>query len=447
MSKRDEFITIIQAVRNASPTISNEQRKGFLRQAVQQHNLTVEEATNILDASGLVIGAQIDYFEVLGLSISELENQSESVIVNRVETAHKKLYSASLRAGGRPRADGRTEEQWRTILNQARETLIDPQKRQKYLTTLLFPEDLSEISSHDTSNPESGNQNSATATNAEPISVPKPSSVDSAKVVPTPNASGDMMLIPAGDFQMGSNDDKADNSEKPLHTVYLDAFYMDKHLVTNAQYMEFVAANPQWHKPSKWYEWGNKQKMSIAKRYHDGDYLKHWDENIYPEEKAEHPVTWVSWYAAMAYSKWVGKRLPTEAEWEKAARGGLTEQEYPWGNSIDFSKANYYSSVGDTTPVGQYPANGYGFYDMVGNVWEWCLDVFDADFYMRSPYRNPISGANTDESVADDTLFRVLRGGSWLDAQQFMCSALHYKNTPTRTLARIGFRCVKAVTS
>ncbi|MCE2403421.1 formylglycine-generating enzyme family protein [Candidatus Poribacteria bacterium] len=447
MSKREEFITVIDTLKALSPTITSEQRKALLQQAVQQHSLSVEDANEILKTSGLIVGERINCFEVLGFSFEELQNQSEKNIATQVDAAHKKFYSESLRAGGLPRRDGRTQEQWLTLLNQARDTLKDPQKRQKYLTALLFPEDLSEISSHDTSNPESGNQNSATATNAEPISVPKPSSVDSAKVVPTPNASGDMMLIPAGDFQMGSNDDKADNSEKPLHTVYLDAFYMDKHLVTNAQYMEFVAANPQWHKPSKWYEWGNKQKMSIAKRYHDGDYLKHWDENIYPEEKAEHPVTWVSWYAAMAYSKWVGKRLPTEAEWEKAARGGLTDQKYPWGDFADPSMANYDWNVGDTTPVGQYPANGYGLYDMVGNVWEWCLDVFDADFYMRSPYRNPISGANTDESVADDTLFRVLRGGSWLDAQQFMCSALHYKNTPTRTLARIGFRCVKAVTS
>ena len=95
MSKRDEFITIIRAVRNASPTISNEQRKGFLRQAVQQHDLTVEEANDILDAAGLVIGEQIDYFEVLGLSAAEFENQSESVIANRVEAAHKKLYAIS----------------------------------------------------------------------------------------------------------------------------------------------------------------------------------------------------------------------------------------------------------------------------------------------------------------------------------------------------------------
>ncbi len=452
MSKREEFITVVNTLKALSLTITSEQRKALLQQAVQQYDLSADEANEILKASGLIVGEKINYFEVLGFSLQELQNQNEKTIAIQVDAAHKKQYSESLRAGGLPRRDGRTQEQWRTLLNQARDTLKDPQKRQQYLTTFLFQEDLSKIPSHDTSNPEDRYHDSEPATVSLPenILLPKPSSVDSAKVVPTPNASGDMMLIPAGEFQMGSNNSKADNGEKPLHNVYVDAFYMDKHLVTNAQYMEFVTANPQWHKSSKWYEWGKKQKTSIAKRYHDGDYLKHWHEHIYPKEKADHPVTWVSWYAAMAYARWVGKRLPTEAEWEKAARGGLTEQEYPWGNTIDFSQANYNSSVGDTTPVGEYPANGYGLHDMAGNAWEWCLDTYDADFYTHSPHRNPISGANTDESVTNEltnnTSFRVLRGGSWLDSPQYIRSAFRYKINPTLTLARIGFRCVQAVT-
>ncbi|MDE0482630.1 MAG: SUMF1/EgtB/PvdO family nonheme iron enzyme [Candidatus Poribacteria bacterium] len=453
MSKREEFITVVNTLKALSSTITSEQRNALLQQAVQQYDISIDEANEILKATGLIVGERINYFEVLGFSLEELQNESENNIAIQVDAAHKKQYSESLRAGGLPRRDGRTQEQWRTLLNQARDTLKDPQKRQQYLTTLLFQEDLSKIPLHDTSSPENRHHDSEPATVSPPEDalLPKPSSVDSAQVVPTPNASGDMMLIPAGEFQMGSNNGKADNSERPLHNVYVDAFYMDKHLVTNAQYMEFVTANPQWHKSSKWYEWGKKQKTSIAKRYHDGDYLKHWHENIYPDEKADHPVTWVSWYAAMAYARWIGKRLPTEAEWEKAARGGLTEQEYPGGNSIDFSQANYNSSVGDTTPVGEYPANGYGLYDMAGNAWEWCLDTYDADFYTHSPHRNPISGANTDESVTNEltnnTSFRVLRGGSWLDSQQYVRSAFRYKINPTLTLARIGFRCVKAVTS
>ena len=453
MPKREEFIAAINILRAASQSITPEQRKGLIQQAVQEHELSIDEASEILNASGLVVGARVNYFEVLGLSMEELEDQSDGTIATRVDVAHKKYYTASLRAGGLPRQDGRTQEQWRTLLNQARDTLKDPQKRRNYLTPLLFQEDLSKISSYDTPKPDDKNQNSILKTSNVPQAplLSKPSSINAEQVVSSPNTPRDMMFIPAGDFQMGSSDEKTDSSEKPLHTVYVDAFYMDKYLVTNAQYLEFVIANPQWGKQSKWYEWDKKQKTSIPKRYHDGDYLKHWNENIYPEEKAHHPVTWVSWYAATAYAQWVGKRLPTEAEWEKAARGGLTGQEYPWGNSIDSTKANYSCNIDDTTPVGQYPANGYGLYDMSGNVWEWCLDVYDVGYYTNSSRRNPIFDVNSVElaknKLTNDTIYRVLRGGSWLDASQLVRSAFRYRNTPTRTLAGIGFRCVKVITS
>ena len=136
MLKRDDFITIIRAFRNASPTISNEQRKGLLRQAVQNYDLSVEEATEILQSLGLVVGGEIDYFNVLGFSLDEIQSLDETTIASRVEIAHKNLYGASLRAGGRPRADGRTEEQWRTLLNQARDTLIDVEKREAHIAIL-----------------------------------------------------------------------------------------------------------------------------------------------------------------------------------------------------------------------------------------------------------------------------------------------------------------------
>ena len=135
MSRRDVYITLINEFKTVSPIITEEQRKGLLRRAVQQFDLLIDEADGILNASGLVIGEQVDYFEVLGLSMSEFENRNELTIANRVEAAHKNLYSASLKAGGRPRADGRTEEQWRTLLNQARDALIDPQKRSVHLAT------------------------------------------------------------------------------------------------------------------------------------------------------------------------------------------------------------------------------------------------------------------------------------------------------------------------
>ena len=183
-----------------------------------------------------------------------------------------------------------------------------------------------------------------------------------------------MVLIPAGEFQMGSNDPEADNDEQPVHTVSVDAFFMDEHEVTNLEYKKFVLANPRW------------SKGGIDARFYSGSYLKHWNGNDYPSGKANHPVTYVSWYGAMAYAGSVGKRLPTEAEWEYAARGGMAGKKYPWGDVIDSGKANYTDSgIGDTTPAGEYPPNGYGLYDMAGNVWEWCLDEYDKGFYDRSP--------------------------------------------------------------
>ncbi|MDE0482626.1 MAG: formylglycine-generating enzyme family protein [Candidatus Poribacteria bacterium] len=407
MSKRDEFITIIQAVRNASPTISNEQRKGFLRQAVQQHDLTVEEAADILDESGLVIGEQIDYFEVLGLSAPEFENQSESVIANRVETAHKKLYSESLRAGGRPRADGKTEEQWRTILNQARDALIDPQKRHAHFEVYQYGEE----------------------------SVETPSAPLYLQKVNLDN----MELIPAGEFEMGSHDGELFSYEHPIHKVFVDAFYIDKYPVTNAQYKEFVEANPRWRKTQ-----GIARILSSS--HLDSYYLHHWYGNDFPEGKDDHPVVHISWYAAMAYSQWVGKRLPTEAEWEKAARGGLTDQKYPWGDVVDIGKANYGKNIGSTTPVEFYPANGYDLYDMVGNVWEWCLDEYG--FYGSFPHRNLLS----EEDIKSVTnhfkkvkSFRVLRGGSWITTVQDLGISNRCSNHPRFTNPESGFRCVKSL--
>ena len=134
----------------------------------------------------------------------------------------------------------------------------------------------------------------------------------------TPPPPEGMVPIPAGEFQMGSVDPEAANDEQPVHTVYVNAFFMDKYETTNSEYQKFVLANPHWGKDQ------------IDKAFHDGDYLKQWNGNAYPIGKANHPVSGVSWYAAMAYALWKGKRLPTEAEWEYAARGGLAGQKYPW---------------------------------------------------------------------------------------------------------------------
>ena len=244
-----------------------------------------------------------------------------------------------------------------------------------------------------------------------------------------------MVLIPAGAFQMGSDIGEVD--EKPVHTVYVDAFYIDVYPVTNADYKKFVDANRQW------------RKDNIPRAYHDGDYLALWEENDYPIEKADHPVVYVSWYAAMAYAQWAEKRLPTEAEWEKAARGGLVEKKYPWGDTEDITKAGVqmWQSPARTTVVGTYPPNGYGLYDTAGNVWEWCLDGYNAHFYAEIPTRNPIGGGVATEVLIADFMNvdtpRVLRGGAWVEDPRMVRVAVRDKENPVRTLSLVGFRCVR----
>lgn len=243
-----------------------------------------------------------------------------------------------------------------------------------------------------------------------------------------------MVLIPAGDFQMGNNAATAYFDEKPVHTVYVNAFYIDKYEVTNEEYKEFVDANPQW------------RKDRILQSYHDGNYLKHWTGNRYPYGKGNHPVTWVSWYAAMAYAKWKGKRLPTEAEWEKAARGGLSSNNYLLNGLVNSRTANYDRNINAATRVGNYQANPYGLYDMIGNVLEWCLDAYSMSFYANSSRRNPIAGGSIDGIVhrfGDINADRVLRGGSWSSSATTSRITYRFYRSPKRTSDTIGFRCVR----
>ena len=135
-ANHDEFIRVVNTLKELSQTISREQRIGLLQQAVQQFGLSAAEADEILKDSGLIVGESVNYFEVLGFSVDEFENRDETFILTRVEAAHKEHYSASLQAGGLPRPDGRTQEQWRTVLNQARDTLKDPQKRMEHIAIL-----------------------------------------------------------------------------------------------------------------------------------------------------------------------------------------------------------------------------------------------------------------------------------------------------------------------
>lgn len=235
-----------------------------------------------------------------------------------------------------------------------------------------------------------------------------------------PPSGTEMVLISTGKFEMGSQDGAHD--EQPVHTVHLNGFYIDRYEVTVGQYRQFVNAT--------------------------GAAFPDWEEVARYAETDRHPMVNVSWYDAMAYAKWAGKTLPTEAQWEYAARGGLEGKAYPWGDeTLDATKANYEDSgIRKTVQVGSYPANGYGLHDMVGNVWEWCIDEYLADFYGMSPSRNPVAGppiSILDDSFRKVVTRRVVRGGGWDAAARRLRVAYRDGNGPRGKVDSVGFRCVR----
>jgi serine/threonine-protein kinase len=224
---------------------------------------------------------------------------------------------------------------------------------------------------------------------------------------------GDLLLIPAGTFSMGPE-------RRP---VYLRAFYVDRFPVTNAQFSTFLRST------------GYRSDVGA-------EFGSHFRDGASPRGLAAHPVTQVSWFDARAYSVWAGKRLPTEAEWEKSARGD-DGRRYPWGKSDpDPSRANYGRQRGSTMAVGSCPAGAspYGVEDLAGNVWEWCEDVDSPEFFLHGPSHDP---CNRPKSGSDREGRRVVRGGSWMYDARSIRTYSRSSFEPSALSAGIGFRCVK----
>jgi formylglycine-generating enzyme required for sulfatase activity len=256
-----------------------------------------------------------------------------------------------------------------------------------------------------------------------------------------------MVLVEGGEFVMGTDSETIDSlanrygfpreyiaSEYPPHKVTLTTFYIDRHEVTNADFKDFIDQYPLW------------QKENFPDSLHNGEYLKHWEKNSYPAGESRYPVVNITWYAAMEYCKCMDKRLPTEAEWEYVAGNRGESRIYPWGNSPpDSSKANYFNHIGKAIEVGRYPPNELGVYDLAGNVWEFILDGWSYNYYVKSPQENPLNGLKyyTFNKLCNVKSRRVIRGGSWGGAEINLRIRFRDSHPPQGAGNHVGFRCVK----
>jgi formylglycine-generating enzyme required for sulfatase activity len=311
-----------------------------------------------------------------------------------------------------------------------------------------------------------------------------------------PKAHAGMVWIKGGAFMMGGDNSQAQEDEYPKHKVTVDGFWMDTTVVTNAQFSKFVKATgyittaerkPDWDELKKQLPPGtakpDESLLVAASLVFDppkhpvdlNDYTQWWAWKKgaswkHPQGpgssisgKENYPVVHVSWYDAVAYCKWAGKRLPTEAEWEWAARGGLQNKIYPWGNELvdeGKPKANTwqghfpdYNSMKDKfyglAPVASFAPNGYGLYDMAGNVWEWCADYYSNTYYQTinksGGVKNPGGPAKSYDPDEPFAKKRVIRGGSFLCNESYCTGyrvARRMKSTEDSGMEHLGFRCV-----
>lgn len=235
----------------------------------------------------------------------------------------------------------------------------------------------------------------------------------------------EMVVVPGGQYLRGSHEGSRD--EMPRHPIRLSSFAIDIHPVTNEQFVRFLQAMG-----------GEKdQNNNDIIRLRDARIKRNAGKLIIESGYAKHPVVGVTWYGAIAYAKWVGKRLPTEGEWEAAAGGGKENFMFPTGPDIDRSQANFFSS--DTTAVMSYPPNGFNLYDMAGNVYNWCQDWYAYNYYDSSLVepdnpKGPLQG-----------VYRVLRGGCWKSLREDLRCSHRHRNNPGAVNGTYGFRCAADV--
>lgn len=284
------------------------------------------------------------------------------------------------------------------------------------------------------------------------------------------HSTNDMVRIEGGEFLMGTNSKTGfpADGEGPIRKIKVDAFYIDPYTVTNAEFKTFIDET-QYKTDAERFGWSfvfykllsEATLKTVDQKVHQTPWWyvvqgANWAHPEGPEstiaDRLDHPVIHISWNDAQAYCEWAGKRLPTEAEWEYAARGGLQQKMYPWGDELTPNGEHYCNiwqgafpetnTLEDgylgTAPVNSYPPNGYGLYQVAGNVWEWCSDWFATNIHQRGGKDNP-KGANNGES-------RVMRGGSYLCHHSY-CNryrvAARSSNTPDSSTGNLGFRCAK----
>jgi formylglycine-generating enzyme required for sulfatase activity len=325
------------------------------------------------------------------------------------------------------KGDGNSFRTWSDVIRDAKDGI-----ERKFQETQFSTTDIRRLQSKNIKGQNPKTYSFPKAVKAEMVTVSTPPKPDPPKLPPKPSGESPMVMIPAGEFDMGIDrseiseltnwskgyDQSATASwfedETPRHKVYLGAYYIDVYEVTNEMYAKFIKATDR--KPPKYMN---------DPMYND------------PQQ----PVVGVTYEDAKAYCDWTEKRLPTEAEWEKASRGGFVGKKFSWGDEASHDYANYAGTVGSdiwggTSPVGKFAPNGYGLYDMAGNVFEWCADWYEKDYYSKSPKDNPtgpISGKT-----------RVVRGGGFGYTANFLRASDRFGSYfPSNAYPFVGFRCAK----